>query len=84
VRFPKENTRRYRYGDHRVLQRFALFPHRVADGQGSIYTILWERYDVVQKYYMTVGWRDVYCLVLGAGRKIATENAKIYEGRFTG
>jgi hypothetical protein len=83
MRFLNKNNSGLCYGDHRVIQKFAILPTRVLDYKSNEeYTVWFEKYDSVQKYYLSAGWGEIACAILGTGSCRAIEGAKLYHARF--
>lgn len=81
--FFKSKIPMHNYGDTRVIQRFAWFPTQVLNYKDwqNTGTVWLEKYDVVQKFYVTIGWHDDVSVVLGTGIVRAVAVAKIYDGK---
>ena len=78
MRFRSELT--MHFGDYRVISSFALWPVRAQQPGGSC--IVWlEYYDVVQKYYYSVGWDTQALAISGYGIVLATRGAKLWNGK---
>ena len=73
---------KHAHGDFRVIQRFAIFPRVLQDEYYKNLGVIWlGKYDLVQKFYPTVGWVDECATVLGTGIVIARYKVQLYSGR---
>lgn len=50
-----------KYGQERRTNRFAYFPRTVTrEPDGARFRIWWRYYEVVETFYESMGWRDLY------------------------
>lgn len=72
-----------KFGDHRVIRKFSFIPRTVVDYSKStplLFTIWLEHYDVVQKYYTSLGWDTEAYALDGTGHFKARSGAWTWGG----